>query len=64
MVICLEGGADAYGQKVASLVLWFGLDDWVIDQINSEATRTLKPPPNSHYPVYPRLTALFPGLPR
>jgi len=24
-------------------VLWCGLDDWVIDQINSEATRTLTP---------------------
>ena len=38
-----------FGQQVASLVLWFGSDDWVIDQINSEATRTLKPRPNSHY---------------
>jgi len=26
---------------VASLVLRFGADDWVIDQINREATRTL-----------------------
>ena len=26
---------------MASLVLWFGADDWVIDQINREATRTL-----------------------
>jgi len=26
---------------VASLVIWFGLDNWVIDQINREATRTL-----------------------
>jgi len=30
---------------VASLVLWFGSDDWVIDQINTEATRTLMPSP-------------------
>ena len=33
--------AHGFGQEVASLVLWFGLDDWVIDQINREATRTL-----------------------
>ena len=33
--------AHGFGQQVASLVLWFGLDDWVIEQINSEATRTL-----------------------
>jgi len=26
-------------------VLWFGSDDWVIDQINSEATRTPMPSP-------------------
>jgi len=33
---------------VASLVFWFGLDDWVIDQINREATRILMP--FSHVP--------------
>ena len=31
--------AHGFGQKVASSVLWFGLDDWVTDQINREATR-------------------------
>ena len=35
--------AGRFGQQVASLVLWFGLDDWVIDQINRDATRTLMP---------------------
>jgi len=35
--------AHGFGQQVASLVLWFGLDDWVIDQINREAMRTLMP---------------------
>jgi len=37
--------AHGFGQQVASLVLWFGLDDWAIDQINREATRTLTPSP-------------------
>ena len=32
--------AQGFGQQVASLVLWFGLDDWVTDQINMEVTRT------------------------
>ena len=32
-----------FGQQVASLVLWFGFDDWVTDQIYREATRTLTP---------------------
>ena len=32
--------------SMASLVLWFGLDDWVIGQINREATRTLMPSPS------------------
>ena len=39
--------AHGFGQQVASLVLWFGLDDWVIDQINREATRTLMPSPQA-----------------
>jgi len=30
---------------VAALVLWFGLDDWVIDLINREATKMLTPSP-------------------
>ena len=37
--------AHGFGQQVASLVLWFGLDDCLIDQINIEATRTLTPSP-------------------
>ena len=38
--------AHGFGQQVASLVLWFGFDDWVIDQINTEATRTPMPSPH------------------
>jgi len=37
--------AHGFGQQVASLVLWFGFDDWAIDLINREATRSLKPSP-------------------
>jgi len=37
--------AHGFGQQVASLVLWFDLDDWVIGQIDREATRTLMPSP-------------------
>jgi len=33
--------AHGFGQQVASLVLWFGLGDWVIDRIDTGATRTL-----------------------
>ena len=40
--------AHGFDQQVASLVLWFGLDDYVIDQINREVTRTLMPSPHSH----------------
>jgi len=29
--------------QVASFVLWFGLDDWVIDQIIREVMRMLMP---------------------
>ena len=29
--------AHGFGQQVASFVFWFGLADWVIDQINREA---------------------------
>jgi len=44
--------AHGFGQQVASLVLWFGLDDWVIDQIDREATRTLMPsPPRRNNPT-------------
>ena len=38
--------AQGVGQQVASLVLWFSLDDGVIDQINMEATRTPMPSPH------------------
>jgi len=38
--------AHGVGQQVASLVLWFSLDDGVIDQINTEATRTPMPSPH------------------
>jgi len=38
--------AHGFGQQVASLVLWFGLDDCVIDRINREATRTPMPSPH------------------
>ena len=37
--------AHGFGQQVASLVLRFGLDNWVIDRINSEATITPTPSP-------------------
>jgi len=38
--------ADGFVQQVAWLVLWFGLDDWMTGQINSEATRMLVPSPH------------------
>ena len=37
--------AHGFGQQVASLVLWFGSDDWVIDQTNRGATRMQMPSP-------------------
>jgi len=40
--------AHGFGQQVASLVLWFGLDDWVIGQIDRKATRTLTPSAQQH----------------
>jgi len=43
-----------FGRQVASLVLWFGVDDWVIDQINREPMRTLMSSPATDHEPYCR----------
>ena len=46
--------AHGFGQQVESLVLRFGVDDWVIDQINREPMRMLMPSPATDHEPYCR----------
>jgi len=46
--------AHGFGRQVASLVLWFGVDDWVIDRINREPMRMLMPSPATDHEPYCR----------